>query len=78
MSRDPVTVHRYPMNVEQAQDRGTLFSLGRDHTQVKSGFVFRKQMLNVNPYALVHVWDLHSSVGHGPSLAGSLGWAKNL
>ena len=34
MSRDPVTGHRYPVNVEQAQDRGMLFSLGYDHTHV--------------------------------------------
>jgi hypothetical protein len=40
MSRDPVTGHRYPVNVEQAQDRGMLFSLGYDHTQVeKSRFL---------------------------------------
>jgi len=40
MSRDPVTGHRYPVNVEQAQDRGILFSLGHDHTQVeKSRFL---------------------------------------
>ena len=40
MSRDPVTGHRYPVNVEQAQDRAILFSLGHDHTQVeKSRFL---------------------------------------
>ena len=40
MSRDPMTGHRYPVNVEQAQDRAILFSLGHDHTQVeKSRFL---------------------------------------
>jgi hypothetical protein len=40
MSRDPVTGHRYPVNVEQTQDRGILFSLGHDDTQVeKSRFL---------------------------------------
>ena len=43
MSRDPVTRHSYPVNVEQAYDLGILFSLDCDHTQVeKSGFVHRK------------------------------------
>ena len=40
MSRYLVTGHRYPVNVEQAQDRGMLFSLGYDYTQVeKSRFL---------------------------------------
>ena len=39
MSRDPVTRHSYPLNVEQAFDLCILFSLDCDHTQVeKSGF----------------------------------------
>ena len=35
MSRESVTGHRYPVNVEHAQDRGMLFSPGYDHTQMK-------------------------------------------
>lgn len=42
MSRDPVTGHRYPVEVEQNQDRGILFSLGYDFTDVqKSRFLPR-------------------------------------
>jgi hypothetical protein len=42
MSRDPVTRHSCPVNVEQAHDLGILFSLDYDHTQVeKSGFFHR-------------------------------------
>jgi hypothetical protein len=42
MSRDPVTSHSYPVNVEQAYDLGILFSLDCDHTQEeKSGFFHR-------------------------------------
>ena len=35
MSRYPMTGHRYPVNVEQTQDRAILFSLGHDRTQVE-------------------------------------------
>ena len=57
MSRDPVTGHRYPVNVEQAQDRGMLFSLGYDYTQVENHAFFHQfQMPAMNPHALGHGW----------------------
>ena len=79
MSRDPVTGHRYPVNVEQAQDRGMLFSLGYDHTQVEKSRCFHRiQMSVMNQNALGHGWARHSNADHGLFSADSLWWTKNL
>ena len=73
MSRDPVTGHRYPVNVEQAQDRGMLFSLGYDHTQVEKSRCFHRiQMSVMNQNALGHGWARHSNADHGLFSADSL------